>query len=442
MRKTPETYFIETYGCQMNVRDSETIAGIFERRGMHPVTSQEEADVILFNTCCVRDNPERKTFGNVGFTKALKDAHPDMIIAVCGCMMQQRQVAEKLFHRFPFVDLVFGTNALARLDSMLDAVMQGERLCIVNESDFTVVEGLPSHRAGGQSAFVNIMYGCNNFCTYCIVPYVRGRERSRMPEDIEAEVRSLVAEGYSEITLLGQNVNSYGRGLPVEIDFPALLRRLSPIPGLRRLRFMTSHPKDLSDGLIDAMATLDNVCPHIHLPLQSGSDRILRAMNRHYTADSYLELCRKLREKVADVEITTDIIVGFPGETEEDFSETMRVVKAAAYATAYSFKYSPREGTPGAAMPDQIAEDVKSDRLRRLNQLLTSLTECNNRTYVGRTGEVLVEGSGERDAAPFAFGKLPNFKMIYFPGSAELVGRYVSVRVDEVRGNSLFGKLV
>ena len=435
------SYHIETYGCQMNVRDSETIAGLLQSLGMTRAASMQEADFILFNTCCVRDHAERRVFGNVGFTRMIKEERPNIVIAVCGCMMQQRDVADKLFKRFPFVDLVFGTHVLHKLPQMLDAVCAGDRLCITSEEDSGIVEGLPSLRPDGQSAFVNIMFGCNNFCTYCIVPYVRGRERSRTPEAIETEVRELVASGYTEITLLGQNVNSYGRGLPNAVDFPDLLHRLDRIEGLKRLRFMTSHPKDLSGKLIAAMATLSTVCHHIHLPMQSGSDRILKAMNRRYTGAQYTLLVDKLRAAVPDVEITTDIIVGFPGETEQDFDDTMAMVERIGFAAAYTFQYSPRAGTQAAEMEEQIPPEVKSERLQRLNELQTRMTEQNNRKYINAIGEVLVEGAGQRDGASVAFGKFSNFKMVYFPGDEHLIGQYVTVCVQSIKGNSLFGVL-
>ena len=435
------SYHIETYGCQMNVRDSETIAGLLQSLGMTRAASMQEADFILFNTCCVRDHAERRVFGNVGFTRMIKEERPNVVIAVCGCMMQQRDVADKLFNRFPFVDLVFGTHVLHKLPEMLNAVCTGERLCVTSDEDSGIVEGLPSLRPDGQSAFVNIMFGCNNFCTYCIVPFVRGRERSRTPEAIEAEVLDLVANGYTEITLLGQNVNSYGRGLQETVDFPDLLYRLDGIAGLRRLRFMTSHPKDLSDKLIQAMADLPTVCHHIHLPMQSGSDRILKEMNRRYTSDQYAELVTKLRAAIPDVEITTDIIVGFPGETEQDFDNTMAMVERVGFAAAYTFQYSPRTGTRAAAMENQIPAEIKSERLQRLNELQTRMTEQNNRKYIHATGEVLVEGAGQRDGSDIAFGKLSNFKMVYFPGDARLIGRYAEVCVQSIKGNSLFGVL-
>lgn len=433
-------YYIETYGCQMNVRDSETIAGILEQSyGAEPTSTLAEADIIIFNTCCIRDHAERKVFGNIGALRALKEEHPDLIIAVCGCMMQQKQVANKLFRRFPFVDLVFGTNILHKLTDMLERIFAGERLCVLSENCEDIVEGLPCKHAPGHAAFVNITFGCNNYCTYCIVPYVRGRERSRKPEDIVNEVRDLSQRGYTEITLLGQNVNSYGKTLDNPIDFAELLKMVSEVPDVKRIRFMTSHPKDLSERLIDAMATCPKVCHHIHLPLQSGSDEILHAMNRRYTSEKYLSLVEKLREKIPDVEVTTDIIVGFPGETEENFLDTLSIVEKVGYAAAYSFKYSPREGTVAATMPNQVDEKIKSDRLKRLNDLLLVTTEANNRKYIGQCGEVLVEGAGERDGEPFVFGKLSNFKMVYFPGEADLVGHFARVEITEIRNNSLFG---
>lgn len=433
------TYYIETYGCQMNVRDSETIAGILENRGASQTNDVQNADIIIFNTCCIRDHAERKVFGNIGALKALKEERPDIVIAVCGCMMQQKQVANKLFRRFPFVDLVFGTNVLHKFSDMLGKVLLGERLCVISENYEDVIEGLPSKHAPGHSAFVNITFGCNNFCTYCIVPYVRGRERSRKPEDIINEVRYLSQQGYTEITLLGQNVNSYGKTLDQPIDFAELLRLVHQVEGIERIRFMTSHPKDLSDRLIDAMAEYPKVCHHIHLPLQSGSDAILKAMNRRYTSENYMKLVEKLRKKVPDVELTTDIIVGFPGETEEDFQSTLSVVQKVGYAAAYSFKYSPRDGTVAASMPAQIDEGIKSERLQRLNSLLAQTTEANNAKYIGKSGEVLVEGSGTRDGISYAFGKLSNFKMVYFPGEADLIGHFVKVEINDIRNNSLYG---
>ena len=319
-------YYIESYGCQMNDHDAEKLSGMLQTCGFSPAPSKEEATLLLFNTCCVREHAEKRVFGNIGALKKRKEDEPGLLIGVCGCMMQQREVAERLFKRFPFVDLVFGTHELHHFPLLLSRTLAGERVFSVRESDGEIAEGLPVVRGGSFSTFVTIMYGCNNFCSYCIVPYVRGRERSRAPENIVAEVRSLAERGFREITLLGQNVNSYAYA-DDGVDFPALLRRVSTVEGIERIRFMTSHPKDLSPRLIEAMATLPKVCNHIHLPVQSGSNRILSEMNRRYTREKYLGLVEDIRAAVEGVELTTDIIVGFPGETEEDFEETLDVVR-------------------------------------------------------------------------------------------------------------------
>ena len=430
-------YYIETYGCQMNEHDSEKIAGMLVKCGYTKADSKQDADFILFNTCCVREHAELRTFGNVGFIKELKQLNPRLILGVCGCMMQQKDVADKLYKRFPFVDLIFGTHELKNFPFMLEKVLDNERIINISEMNGEVIEGLPVERTPGFSTFVNIMYGCNNFCTYCIVPYVRGRERSRRAEDVVNEVREVVALGYKEVTLLGQNVNSYYSD---GVNFPKLLEMVNAVPGLTRLRFMTSHPKDLSDELIEAMAKLDKVGKHIHLPVQSGSDEILRRMNRRYTSSQYLELVSKLRSKVKDVEITTDIIVGFPGETEEDFETTCDIVRKVGYSNAYTFAYSPREGTIAAKMPDQIAQEVKKQRLNKLNAVLAETIPCGNEKYIGFEGDILIEGVDHR-AEPLLFGKLSNFKMVYVQGDEKLIGTMVHVKVDGLRFNSLFGHI-
>lgn len=430
-------YYIETYGCQMNEHDSEKIAGMLVKCGYTKADSKQDADFILFNTCCVREHAELRTFGNVGFIKELKQLNPRLILGVCGCMMQQKDVADKLYKRFPFVDLIFGTHELKNFPFMLEKVLDNERIINISEMNGEVIEGLPVERTPGFSTFVNIMYGCNNFCTYCIVPYVRGRERSRRAEDVVNEVREVVALGYKEVTLLGQNVNSYYSD---GVNFPKLLEMVNAVPGLTRLRFMTSHPKDLSDELIEAMAKLDKVGNHIHLPVQSGSDEILRRMNRRYTSSQYLELVSKLRSKVKDVEITTDIIVGFPGETEEDFEATCDIVRKVGYSNAYTFAYSPREGTIAAKMPDQIAQEVKKQRLNKLNAVLAETIPCGNEKYIGFEGDILIEGVDHR-AEPLLFGKLSNFKMVYVQGDERLIGTMVHVKVDGLRFNSLFGHI-
>ena len=430
-------YYIETYGCQMNEHDSEKIAGMLVKCGYTKADSKQDADFILFNTCCVREHAELRTFGNVGFIKELKQLNPRLILGVCGCMMQQKDVADKLYKRFPFVDLIFGTHELKNFPFMLEKVLDNERIINISEMNGEVIEGLPVERTPGFSTFVNIMYGCNNFCTYCIVPYVRGRERSRRAEDVVNEVREVVALGYKEVTLLGQNVNSYYSD---GVNFPKLLEMVNAVPGLTRLRFMTSHPKDLSDELIESMAKLDKVGNHIHLPVQSGSDEILRRMNRRYTSSQYLELVSKLRSKVKDVEITTDIIVGFPGETEEDFEATCDIVRKVGYSNAYTFAYSPREGTIAAKMPDQIAQEVKKQRLNKLNAVLAETIPCGNEKYIGFEGDILIEGVDHR-AEPLLFGKLSNFKMVYVQGDEKLIGTMVHIKVDGLRFNSLFGHI-
>jgi len=430
-------YYIESYGCQMNSHDSEILAGMFEAMGFSAAANKEEADLILFNTCCVREHAEKRVFGNVGALKKQKDANPGLIIGVCGCMMQQPEVAKRLYKRYPFVNLVFGTHSLYELPALMQKVLQGERPFSLHETDGDVVEGLPVLRSAGVSTSVSIMYGCNNFCSYCIVPYVRGRERSRLPEQILDEVRELVSNGYSEITLLGQNVNSYGKDIS-GCTFAQLLGKLNEIQGLKRIRFMTSHPKDLSDELIESMAELPKVCNHIHLPVQSGSNRILKLMNRKYTREEYLLLVEKLRKRVPDVELTTDVIVGFPGETEEDFLETLDLMNTVGYAAAFTFMYSPRIGTVAARMEDQVDETIKKERLFRLNEVQEQQTRASNQRYVGYIGEVLVEGCDMRQE-PMAYGKLSNFKMVYFPGNPDMIGDYCTIKVDKTQNNSLIG---
>lgn len=433
-------YYIESYGCQMNDHDAEKLSGMLQACGYSPASSKEEANLLLFNTCCVREHAEKRVFGNIGALKKRKENEPGLLIGVCGCMMQQREVAERLYKRFPFVDLIFGTHELHHFPLLLSRSLAGERVLSIRESDGEIAEGLPVVRGGSFSTFVTITYGCNNFCSYCIVPYVRGRERSRSPENIVAEVRSLAEQGFREITLLGQNVNSYAHA-DDGVDFPELLRRVNAVDGIERIRFMTSHPKDLSPRLIEAMATLPKVCNHIHLPVQSGSNRILAAMNRCYTREKYLGLVRDIRAAVDGIELTTDIIVGFPGETEEDFSETLSLVQEVGFSAAYTFMYSPRLGTRAAAMEGQIPEEVKKERLLRLNACSAEQLRAGNQKYVGKSGTVLVEGFDRREGTPMAFGKLTNFKMVYFPGGEELIGSMQNVKITGTQNNSLIGVL-
>lgn len=434
-------FYVETFGCQMNVRDSETIRGILFEIGYRESPDKEHADFILYNTCCVREHAEKRLMGNIGSLKELKEANPSLIIAVCGCMMQQKGVADKLLKRFPHVSLVFGPNVIFRLPQMIRSVLEGNRIALTAEEDFAIAEGLPQLRDNMRSAFVNISYGCDNYCTYCVVPYVRGPERSRDMEAIVSEVRALTESGITEVTLLGQNVNSYGKDLP-NMSFAQLLDTVNKVPGLNRLRFMTSHPKDLSDDVIRAIAENDHVCHHVHLPVQSGSDRILKRMNRRYTRSQYIDIIRKLRSAVPDIEFTTDIIVGFPGETEEDFQDTLSLVEEIGYAAAFTFAYSPRAGTPAAKMADQIPEEIKKRRLYELNTLQAKKTIENNLKYIGFEDTLLVEGMDSRSGETLLHGKFQNFKMVYFPGPADLLDKYVKVRVLSLRNNSLIGERI
>ena len=435
------TFFIETFGCQMNVRDSETIKGWLAEIGYSEAQEKEDADFILFNTCCVRDHAEKRLMGNIGALKEIKDLRPGTIIGICGCMMQQEGMAKKILKRFPHVSLVFGTNVLHRFPSMLRSVFNGERIAVVDRAEDAIAEDLPKLRDNPRSAFVNIMYGCDNYCSYCIVPYVRGRERSRRPEDVKKEISALVKSGISEITLLGQNVNSYGNDGTTGMHFAELLRYVSDVPGLKRLRFMSSHPKDLNEDVMRAIASVPNVCHHVHLPVQSGNNEVLRRMNRKYTREHYLSIIERLRKLVPDIEFTTDIIVGFPGESDEAFQDTMSLVDTVGFAAAFTFAYSPRQGTVAAAMEDQIPESVKKQRLHALNALQAEKTVENNRKYVGHVGEVLVEGFDCRGKETMLYGKYQNFKMVYFPGDPALLNQYVNVRVTKINKNSLLGEM-
>ena len=436
------TFYVETFGCQMNVRDSETIKGWLYEIGYSEAQEKQKADLILFNTCCVRDHAEKRLMGNIGALKELKDEKPGMIIGVCGCMMQQEGTAKKLLRRFPHVSMVFGTNVLYRFPEMLGKVLNGERIAVTDRAEDAIAEQLPQMRDNPRSAFVNIMYGCDNYCSYCIVPYVRGHERSRRPEDVRREIVSLVGSGITEITLLGQNVNSYGNDGTTGMTFAELLRYVSDVPGLKRIRFMSSHPKDLNEDVMRAIAGIPNVCHHVHLPVQSGNNEILRRMNRKYTREHYLSIIRRLRELVPDIEFTTDIIVGFPGETEEAFLDTMSLVEEVGFAAAFTFAYSPRQGTTAARMEEQIPEKVKKDRLYRLNELQARKTVENNEKYVGHVGEVLVEGCDCRGDETMLYGKYQNFKMVYFAGDPSLLNRYVRVKVTQINKNSLLGEMI
>ena len=430
----PLTACCVTFGCQMNARDSEKLRGILEEIGYRN-TDKEEADLVLYNTCTVRENANTRVYGRLGYLHSLKDRNPHMIIGLCGCMMQEQQVVDRLKKSFRFVDLIFGTHNVYKLAELLYHVFedQGMVVDILQKTD-QVVEELPTDRKYFFKSGVNIMYGCNNFCSYCIVPYVRGREHSREPEEILCEIRNLVRDGVREVMLLGQNVNSYGKGLPEDkaCSFAQLLGQIAQINGLDRVRFMTSHPKDLSDELIAVMAKYPNICRHLHLPLQSGSTGILKKMNRRYTKESYLALVDRIRKAVPDISLTTDIIVGFPGETEEDFQETMDVVRRVRFDSAFTFLYSRRSGTPAAGM-EQVPEDVMKDRFDRLLALVQKIGREQTARFEGRTMDVLVEQVNEHDAS-LVTGRLDNNTVVHFPGTADLIGQIVPVHLDICQG--------
>ncbi len=438
----PMRYNIETFGCQMNENDSERLSGMLSEMGYSECAKRADSDLIIFNTCCVRENAEQKVYGHLGALKKLKDINPNLKIAICGCMMQQKEVVEHIKKVYRHVDIIFGTHNLYKLPELLNNAMNSDKTIIdVWESTGSIAENMPIIRRENLKAWVTIMYGCNNFCTYCIVPYVRGRERSRSLEDIKNEVNKLAKDGCKEITLLGQNVNSYGKDLDDNISFAMLLRELNEIEGIERIRFMTSHPKDLSDELIAAMRDCDSVCEHLHLPVQSGSTKVLDEMNRKYTKEQYLELVRRIKEQIPDISMSTDIIVGFPGETEEDFSETMDVVSKARFDMAYTFLYSKRTGTPAAKNPDQVPEEVKKERFDRLLELQNSISREINDELLGKEVEVLVEGLSKSSKTTYT-GRTRGNKIVNFKGREDLVGRLVKVRIETVQTWSLLGKLV
>ncbi len=434
MRQEIKTFLIETFGCQMNERDSETIKGILENMGFNETDDPDEADILLFNTCSVRENPERKVYGRIQQYKP----NTNKIIGICGCMVQQGAEFDYIKNSLPQVSLVFGTHNIHELPQLIERVTLGERVLDVWEDKKEVIEGLPAKREKGVKAFVNISYGCNNFCTYCIVPYTRGREKSREQSFILEEIQELAQSGYKEITLLGQNVNSYGKDLGT--DFASLLRAVQEVEGIERIRFTTSHPKDLSDALIKAMAELPKVCEHLHLPLQAGSDRILKVMNRRYTTEHYLQLVEKLRQAVPNIALTTDLIVGFPGETDSDFAATLEMVKKVRYDSAFTFIYSPRKGTPAAEMPDQVPEEQKKERIYQLIELQNEISGQINRELVGESVGVLVEGPSKTDPDKLT-GKTRTNKTINFPGTSTLIGKTVNVVVTAGKLSSLEGRL-
>ena len=437
----PLTACTVTFGCQMNARDSEKLAGVLERIG-YVETEDENADFVIYNTCTVRENANLRVYGRLGYLHSLKKKNPHMMIALCGCMMQEAQVVEKLKKSYSFVNLIFGTHNIYKFAELVVSALLSDRMLIdIWKDTDKIVEDLPVERKYPFKSGVNIMFGCNNFCSYCIVPYVRGRERSRNPRDIIREIERLVADGVVEVMLLGQNVNSYGKNLEEPMTFARLLQEVEKIEGLERIRFMTSHPKDLSDELIDVMKNSKKICRHIHLPLQSGSSRILKLMNRRYDKEKYLELVRKIRAAMPDISLTTDIIVGFPGETEEDFLETMDVVEKVRYDSAFTFIYSKRTGTPAAVMEDQVPEEVVKDRFDRLLKKVQEIGREMSSRDTGTIQEVLVEEQNSQDPH-LVTGRLSNNLLVHFPGDASLIGQLCQVELLKCRGFYYMGRKV
>ena len=435
-----EKYHIVTYGCQMNVHESEKIAGILRRMGYEATPKIEDADIIVFNTCCIRENAENHAFGNIGALKKLKKQKPELIIAVGGCMTQEKGKTEILKKKFPFIDIMFGTLNLEDLGELIQRKKsQKKKVIEIREKEGEVVEFPDAYRTSYPNAWVNIMYGCNNFCSYCIVPYVRGRERSRRPEHIVNEVKALVAEGYKEITLLGQNVNSYGADGGTGASFAELLDQVASIEGNFRLRFMTSHPKDFNEDVVRVMEKHRKICRLVHLPVQSGSNAVLQAMNRRYTREKYLAEIKMLKERLPEAEVTTDIIVGFPGETEEDYLQTEELVREVDFASAFTFVYSKRQGTKAATMENQIPEEIQKDRIMRLVELVNSLTRKKSEKYVGKTVEILCEDYDEKKG--LYLGRDEFGRMGYFKSDRNAIGEFVALKITRANGISLFGEL-
>ena len=435
-------YCVTTFGCQMNARDSEKLAGILLEAGYEMTDSEEAADFVIYNTCTVRDNANQRVYGRLGYLGSMKKKKPHLKIALCGCMMQEPAVIEKIKKSYRFVDLVFGTHNIFNFAKLLVTMFENEGMTIdIWQETDKIVEDLPVSRKYSYKSGINIMFGCNNFCSYCIVPYVRGRERSREPEEIIKEIEKLAADGVVEVMLLGQNVNSYGRNLAHPISFAQLLQEIEKIEGIRRIRFMTSHPKDLSDELIEVMKNSRKICRHLHLPLQSGSDRILQAMNRRYTKAQYLALVAKIKEAIPDIAITTDIIVGFPGETAQDVEETIDVVKKAEYDNAFTFIYSKRTGTPAAAMENQVPEELVKENFDKLLSVVQQTAKKRALTLQGKVMEALVEEINEQDSS-LVTGRLSNNMLVHFPGDVSYIGRLMMVSLDECHGFYYTGHVV
>ena len=435
-----EKYHIVTYGCQMNVHESEKIAGILRRMGYEEAEALESADIIVFNTCCIRENAENHAFGNIGALKKMKKKNPRLIIAVGGCMTQEKGKTDVLKEKFPFIDIMFGALNFEELESLIARKKQEKKRVIsIRENAGEIVESVEPYRTSYPNAWVNITYGCNNFCSYCIVPYVRGRERSRNPKHILSEVRSLVAQGYKEITLLGQNVNSYGADGSTDMTFAQLLDAVASIEGKFRVRFMTSHPKDFTEDVVKVMEKHRKICRLVHLPVQSGSNAVLREMNRRYTREKYLGEIEMLRARLPEAEVTTDIIVGFPGETEEDYLQTEALVRQVNFASAFTFVYSPRQGTRAATMENQIPEAVQKDRIMRLVELVNTLTRQKSEAYLGKTVEILCEDYDEKK--DLYLGRDEFGRMGYFKSETDKIGEFVNLKITKANGISLYGEI-
>lgn len=438
----PLRAFVQTFGCQLNENDSEKICGMLERMGFSFVESYEDADLILLNTCAIRENAHDKVFGIIGSLKHQKEKNPSLLIGLCGCMAQEPQVIEALKQKYRQVDFVFGTHTLHRLPSVLrDALEKRSFVCNVMDIDGEIAEGLPVKHSDSLKAAVSIMFGCNNFCSYCIVPYVRGRERSRSSETILDEIRGLIKEGYREIMLLGQNVNSYGKDLDGEIDFPTLLERINGIDGDFRIRFMTSHPKDISKRLVDVIADCDKVCNQLHIPVQSGSNKVLHAMNRRYTRETYLDIIRYAKERIPNLVLTSDIIVGFPNETDKDFEDTIRLIREVEYDTLFTFLFSPRVGTPAEKMEDPCSKEEKQRRFERLLEVQNEISRSKNEAYLNKIVRVLAEGESKTDKSRLT-GRTEGGKIVNFEGDKELIGSFCNVQITDIQTWSLTGKTV
>ncbi|MBQ6531210.1 MAG: tRNA (N6-isopentenyl adenosine(37)-C2)-methylthiotransferase MiaB, partial [Clostridia bacterium] len=432
----------ETYGCQQNENDTERIRGMLKEAGFEFTEDSKKADVIIYNTCAVRENAEQKVFGRLGLLKPIKERRRNMVIGVCGCMVQQEHITEKIKKSHEHVDLVFGTHALYKMPELLWKAINSKKTVIdIEDSKGAIAEDIPIMREDAKKAWVSVMYGCNNFCTYCIVPYVRGRERSRTPEAVIAEVKELVAAGCSEISLLGQNVNSYGKDLDIDIDFADLMRMVNDIEGVERIRFMTSHPKDLSDKLINTMAECDKVCKQLHLPFQAGSNKILKQMNRGYTKEEYLEKIAKVKKAIPNISLSTDVIVGFPTETNEDFEETLDVLRKVEYDNIFSFIYSRREGTPAAKLDFVLTDKEIHKNFDRLLEVQNAISLKKNKEYVGRIERILVDGASKTNPDVLS-GRCDSSKIVNFKGDESLIGKYIDVRITEAHTWSLNGELV